>query len=173
MDVSAHLSTLRIATRKVRLVAGLLKGRDALAAKHQLRAVTKRSVHPIAKLIDSAMANAQNNYGMVKENLKIKDVIVDGGPILKRFRPKGFGSTSPIEKRTSHITVILTEKIAGMKAQKQSEQKKEAHTHGAEHRISGSSVKDASDKPEVKKEIGKKDSGIKAFGRKFFRRKTV
>lgn len=165
-DVSAHLSSLRIAPRKVRLVAHLLKGRDALTAKHQLQAISKKSIHPISKLIDSAMANAHHNLGMVKENLKIKEVIVDGGPILKRFRPKGFGSTSPIEKRTSHVTVVLTEKVAGLKSEKKAS---EAKPRTEPHHSSGA----AEDKPEIKKEIGKKDSGIKGFGRKFFRRKTI
>ncbi len=118
MHVTAHLKNLRISPRKVRLVSGVLRGMDAQRAQHQLTYLTKRSALPIHKLLDSAMANAYNNFGLVKDNLFIQDILVNEGRKLKRYRPKGFGSTSPIEKKTSHITIVLAEKIAGLKADK-------------------------------------------------------
>ncbi len=163
MIVTAYLKSLRIAPRKVRLVASVLKGRDAMSAKHQLRYLPKRSSLPLSKLIDSALANAQNNFGLVKENMRVKDVVVDGGPVLKRFKPKGFGSTSPIAKRTSHVTVILEEKVPGLKSEKK------AKTEGKTEKI----IKSEELKPEIKKELGKKESRVKSFTRKIFQRKAM
>lgn len=162
MQVSAHLHSLRIAPRKVRLVARLMKGVDAVAATHQLPHWAKRSSGPLAKLLDSALANAQNNFGLVRENMRIKDVIVDGGPVLKRFQPKGFGSVSPIAKRTSHVTIVLEEKVPGLKSEKKIKTEKIAKE-----------VQREEAKPEIKKEIGPKEGRIKSFTRKFFRRKSL
>ncbi len=169
MQVTAHLNSLRIAPRKVRLVAHVLKGADAVAAKHHLRYIAKRSSKPIEKLIDSALANAHNNYGLVKENMRIKEIMVDGGAVLKRFEPKGFGSVSPQAKRTSHITVVLEEKVPGLKSEKKAEapeEKKAKHKHDHDH--------DHDDaKPEVKKALGKKEGMVKSTKRKLFQRKSV
>ena len=88
MEVTAKISQIRISPRKVRLVSGVLRGMDAMTAKNQLDHFAKRSAKPIAKLLDSAMANAHNNFGLVKENLYIKSIIVDEGVKLipPRFR---------------------------------------------------------------------------------------
>ena len=166
MQVTSYLKSLRIPPRKVRLVTGILKGRDAVAAKHQLRYLPKRSSLPLSKLIDSALANAQNNFGLVKENMRIKDMVVDGGPVLKRFEPKGFGSTSPIAKRTSHVTVILEEKVPGLGGGKKASEAKPR----TEPR-SGSGTGEI--KPEIKKELGQKESRVKSFTRKLFQRKAM
>ncbi|MEK7583002.1 MAG: 50S ribosomal protein L22 [Patescibacteria group bacterium] len=162
MQVTAYLKSLRIAPRKVRLLANLMKGRDAIAAKHQLAYLAKRSALPLTKLLDSALANAENNFGLVKSNMRVKDVVVDGGPVLKRFKPKGFGSTSPLAKRTSHVTVILEEKIPGLKSEKK------AKTEKIEKEVKSEAVK-----PEVKKELGPKDGPVKSFTRKLFQRKSI
>lgn len=162
MQVAAHLKSIRIAPRKVRSVAFSLKGLDAVAAKHKLRYLARRSSSPLSKLLDSALANAYNNHGLVKDNMKIKEVIVNGGPVLKRFEPKGFGSVSPIAKRTSHVTIVLEEKVPGMKAEKNV--KKEM----VEER------KVATEKKfETKKELGPREGRIKSFTRRFFRRKSI
>ena len=116
MEVITQLNNLRIAPRKVRLLSGVLKGVKAAQAEEYLKYVAKRSAGPMRKLVSSAMANAQNNFGLVKENMYIKQIIVGEGPKLKRFRPKGFGMTSPIEKKTSRITLILDERIPGLKS---------------------------------------------------------
>ncbi len=116
MQVQSQLNNLRIAPRKVRTLTNIIKGMNAIDARHQLVYITKRSSTPVSKLIDSAVANAANNFGLVKENLFIRDVIVNEGRKLKRYRPKGFGSSSPIEKKTSHITIILEEKVPGLRA---------------------------------------------------------
>lgn len=169
MQVRAHLHSLRIAPRKVRLLAALLKGRDAIVARQHLAYLPKRSSQPIAKLISSALANAENNHGMVQENMRIKEIMVDGGPVLKRFEPKGFGSVSPLAKRTSHITIVLEEKVAGLKSDKKVEKKAKAeatpkHDHDHDHK---------DDKPEVKKELGAKEGAVKKFTKRMFNRKSI
>src|SRR3989344_8377373 len=164
MQVTAHLSSIRIAPRKVRLVANLLKGADAIAAKGQLRYLPKRSSKPLEKLLESALAHAQNNLGLVRENMRIKEIMVNGGPVLKRFEPKGFGSVSPQAKRTSHITIILEEKIPGLKGE---EKASEAKSRTEARSASGTGMP----KHEVKKELGKRDSGVKSTKRKLFQRK--
>jgi large subunit ribosomal protein L22 len=85
----------------------------------------RRPAHPIKKLLSSAIANAENNLNMVKDNLYIKSVRVDEGTKLKRFRAKGFGRASLIQKKTSHIEVILDEKTPGLRGEKKNTDKKE------------------------------------------------
>ena len=155
----------------------MIKGLDTAAAKSQLDHLVKKSSKPISKLLDSAVANARNNFGLVKENLFIKDIVVDEGMRLKRFRPKGFGSTSPIIKRTSRIRIILEEKVPGLKAV--SSEKKEKAEAIEEEKIEARAPKKEVKaetkekiKPEVKKEIGKKGF-LSGITKRFFRRKAI
>jgi len=175
MQVTAQLKNLRIAPRKVRLVSNLIKGLDVTAAKSQLDHLVKRSAKPISKLLDSAVANAANNFGLIRENLFIKDVIVNEGIKLKRFRPKGFGTVSPIQKKTSSIKVILEERVPGLKVSPpkkeevvKTEEKFEAEA--PEKKTKVEAVKKT--KPEMKKEIGKKGLFSK-IAKRFFRRKAI
>ncbi len=87
MEVKAQLNGLRIAPRKVRAVTNLVKGKDVGYALNQMEFLMKRPVLPLIKLLNSAIANAENNLSMVKENLYIKVFLVDEGIKLKRFRP--------------------------------------------------------------------------------------
>ena len=184
MQVTAQLKNLRIAPRKVRLISGLIKGLDVAMAKGQLDHLIKKSSKPISKLLDSALANAHNNFGLVKENLFIKDIAVDEGMKLKRFKPKGFGSTSPILKRTSRIKIILEEKVPGLKAAP-AEKKEKAGAIGEETLPAGRQGTEAAGpekeakteirekaKPGIKKEIGRK-SFLSGITKKFFRRKAI
>ena len=181
MQVTAHLSSLRIAPRKVRSVTALLKGRDVFVAQSQLRALARRPSKPLLKLLNSALANAQHNHNLIAENLRIKEILVNGGPMLKRFEPKGFGSVSPIEKKTSHITITLEEKVPGLVQERTRNVRHEASaheagTHGvAERTVQATDAAKAAGRPEVKKELGKKSllGGVKNIGRKFFRRKSI
>ena len=179
MEVTAQLKNLRIAPRKVRLVSGLIKGLDAAIAKGQLDHLVKKSSRPISKLLDSAIANAHNNFGLVKENLFVKDIIVNEGIRLKRFRPKGFGMTSPIQKKTSHIKIVLGEKVPGLKLTKQqieerkiSEETIPGKAEPVEKEEAKEKAKIITAKPEVKKEIGKK-SLLGKITKRFFRRKAI
>jgi len=110
MEVSAKLRFLRMSPRKVRLVVDLVRGLDTTKAEHQLQFMNKRAARPVLKLLQSAIANAENNNKLKKENLFIKKITVDQGPTLKRWRPRAFGRAATILKRSSHITIILCEK---------------------------------------------------------------
>jgi large subunit ribosomal protein L22 len=110
MEVKASLKYLRISPRKTRLVVNLIKGLPVKDAEAQLRGLSKRSSQPVLKLLKSAVANAENNFQLDKNNLYIKTARVDEGPTLKRWRARARGSAFPIKKRTSHIFIILDEK---------------------------------------------------------------
>jgi len=109
MDIIAKLSYLRSSPRKVRLVVDVVRGMDAERASAQLKFLNKRASDPVLKLLNSAVANAKNNFQKT-ENLYIREIFVDQGPTYKRFRAAAKGRTSPINKKTSHITIILDEK---------------------------------------------------------------
>lgn len=108
--IIAKLRHLRISPRKVRLVTNLIKGLTVKEAEKQLKFLTKRSTQPILKLLNSAVANAENNAKLTKENLYISRITVDVGPSLKRWRPRAMGRAFQILKRTSHITITLDQK---------------------------------------------------------------
>jgi large subunit ribosomal protein L22 len=107
MEVIAKARFIRMSPRKVRLVADLVRGKDVSAAIAQLKFMRKDAARPIWKCIDSAVANAGHNHQMDKSNLYIKAITVDGGPTLKRFRPRAHGRAASILKRTSHIVVTV------------------------------------------------------------------
>ena len=111
MQYKFHLNNLRIAPRKVRLVANLIKKSSALSAQTQLKFQSKKAALPILKLLKSAVSSAANNFNLSSENLYIANIFVDEGQKLKRFRPRAFGRAGAIHKKTSHITLILEEKI--------------------------------------------------------------
>jgi len=110
MEVIAKLNRFRISPRKARLVADLVRGMDVEQARVQLGFFNKRASGPILKLLNSAVSNAKNNFSKTGEKLYIKKIFVDQGPTYKRYRPRARGMVSPINKRTSHITIIVDEK---------------------------------------------------------------
>ncbi|MBM7096621.1 MULTISPECIES: 50S ribosomal protein L22 [Alteribacter] len=113
MEAKAVAKQVRIAPRKARLVVDLIRGKEVGEAISILKH-TPRSASPIVeKLVNSAIANAEHNYEMEPNNLVVSQVFVDEGVTLKRFRPRAMGRASRINKRTSHITVVLTEKKEG------------------------------------------------------------
>ncbi len=101
--------------RKTRWVVDLIRGSDVDEAIRQLQFMTMASAKPVLKLLNSGIANAVNNFKLKRENLYIKSVTVDGGPVLKRWRPRAFGRAAPIRKRSAHITLILGEKVESEK----------------------------------------------------------
>ncbi len=106
-EVTAKLRYLRIAPRKTRAVAQLIKGLPVNEAEAQLIASPKRASLPLLKLLRSAMANAQNNHKLDLEKLFVKEIRVDQGPRLKRWMPRARGAVSLIEKKMSHVTLVL------------------------------------------------------------------
>lgn len=124
MEVKAKLNYLRIAPRKVRLAADLIRGKSVEEAEAILNFTVKRTARPLLKLLKSASANAKENFHLEKENLYISKIIVNEGPKLKRWRPVSRGSAHPILKRTSNITLVLDEIVKKSK-EPQKELKKE------------------------------------------------
>ncbi len=109
-EIVAKLRHLRIAPRKVRLVADLVRGKDASRTLIILNRLSKRAAHPMAKLLQSALSNAKNNFQLNESNLYISKITVDEGVKLKRWRARAMGRSSPIQKKTSHITLFLKER---------------------------------------------------------------
>ncbi|WP_100405999.1 50S ribosomal protein L22 [Bacillus solitudinis] len=113
MQAKAVAKQIRIAPRKVRLVVDLIRGKQVGEAIAILRHTPKSASPVVEKLLNSAIANAEHNYEMEPNNLVISEVFVDEGVTLKRFRPRAMGRASRINKRTSHITLVVTEKKEG------------------------------------------------------------
>jgi len=106
----ATLKYARISSRKVKIVADLIRGKDIDEALAIVKYAPKASSEIIEKLLKSAIANAENNYNMKHENLYVAEIYANQGPTLKRIRPAAKGSAVRIRKRTSHITIVLKEK---------------------------------------------------------------
>lgn len=107
-QVRAVAKYIRTSPRKMRLVADLIRGKSAQEAWNILEFTPKRATGPMKKVLESAIANAQNNNDLSPEALKVWRVMVDEGPTLKRFRPRARGRASSIKKRTCHITMIVS-----------------------------------------------------------------
>ena len=107
MEARAIARYVRIAPRKVRLVVDQIRGKNIAEARTILAFSERSAAETVAKVLNSAVANAENNYGMRADNLVVKATYVDEGPTLKRIRPRAKGSASRINKRTSHITVVV------------------------------------------------------------------
>jgi len=100
---------IRITPRKVRIVINLIRGKNVNEALAILKYTPKSASPVVEKLLKSAIANAENNLSMNRDNLYVAEIYADQGPTLKRFMPRAKGSASRILKRTSHITVVLDE----------------------------------------------------------------
>ncbi|MDI3328230.1 MAG: 50S ribosomal protein L22 [Alicyclobacillaceae bacterium] len=113
MEARAVARYVRIAPRKVRLVVDLIRGKSVGEALAILRYTPKAASPVVEKVLRSAVANAEHNYKMNTDRLYISKIYVDQGPTLKRFRPRARGQAYRIHKRTSHITVVVSEKKEG------------------------------------------------------------
>jgi len=121
--MKAFLKNYRQSPRKVRLVAGLIRGKNVDEALVQLGFLAKRASDPIKKLLLSAVANAKQ-IGAEKENLFIKEIRVDKGIVMKRMMPAAMGTGHRINKRTSHILLVLAEKVAKESKKKETKEVK-------------------------------------------------
>jgi large subunit ribosomal protein L22 len=108
-SIRARASYIRMSPRKVRLVIDLVRGKPVGEALAILRLSTKSAGHPVSKVIRSAVANAQENYGLQEDELFVSEIAADGGPIAKRGRFAARGRWKPIKKRSCHIHVALRE----------------------------------------------------------------
>lgn len=184
MKIKATLKHLRMAPRKVRLVTDLIKGLPVGEAENQLKFLAKRPANPILKLLKSAVANAVRNFNLDKNNLYVFRITVDGGPMLKRWLPRAMGRATPIQKKTSHITLILEDK-PGIKIKREikpqrpeaEETREKAPVSRLKEEIAQNEEARPLEKtfrpPPIKKDkpgLAKRTMG---FGRKIFRRKSV
>ena len=110
MEARAIAKTVRIAPRKARLVIDLIRGKSVVEADKILSNINKEAARISKKVLTSAVANAENNLGLDKNNLYVKEIYVNEGQTMKRARMGSRGHVDPIKKRTSHITVVVSEK---------------------------------------------------------------
>ncbi len=109
MDIKAKARYVRISPRKIRLVLDAVRNLNPEKAVISLTLMPQKASRPVRKLIESAIANAENNFKLKKEDLSIKHLVADDGPTIKRWRARAFGRAAMIRKRTSHISVVLTD----------------------------------------------------------------
>lgn len=193
MKVTAKLDNLRIAPRKTKLVADLIRGLDTGDALDQLEMTVKRTSLPMRKLLLSAIANAESNFGLDKNNLYVFDAVVGAGPTLKRWMPKAYGRAGQILKRTSQITITLEERIEGKGRKTKEELIKERTAKLKEKRKAEQEAREdqeKKDKEEKKEESakakkalglgkekeidkGKKEKAKRSLTSRIFRRKSM
>ena len=109
MEVKAILKYIRVSPQKARLTVDTIRGKKVSDALDILNYSKQKSSEIVKKVLESAIANAEHNNGADIDNLKVKEVYVDVGPTLKRFRARAKGSTNQILKRSSHITIGLSD----------------------------------------------------------------
>lgn len=110
MEAKAYLRHARISPRKVQIVLDLIRNKPVEEAAAILALTPKAACEPLAKLLKSTVANAENNFNMDKNNLYVAECFVCPGPMLKRIRPRAQGRAFRVMKRTSHVTMVLREK---------------------------------------------------------------
>jgi ribosomal protein L22 len=106
--VRAHARYVRTSARKARMVSGHLAGKTVGEARAILAFTPREVARDWSKLLDSAVANAENNHELLEDDLVVREAYADEGPTIKRFRPRAMGRATPIHKRTSHLTITLT-----------------------------------------------------------------
>jgi ribosomal protein L22 len=106
--VRAQARYVRTSARKARMLSGHLQGRSVPEARAILAFAPREVARDWSKLLESAVANAENNHELLEEDLFVRDAFADEGPTIKRFRPRAMGRATPIRKRTSHLTITLT-----------------------------------------------------------------
>lgn len=108
MEVKAVTKYIRISPRKTGLVAATIRGRNALESQQILGMMNKRAARVIGKTLNSAISNARQKE-VKEESLWVKKILIDGGPVYKRYMPRAMGRATMIRRRTSHVTVVLSD----------------------------------------------------------------
>lgn len=106
-EVRALAKYIRISSRKVKPVADLIRGKSAKQARSILKFTPRKAARSLLKVLNSAIANAENNENLVLEELFVKEVYANQGPVMKRWRAGARGSANPVLRRTSHLGVVL------------------------------------------------------------------
>ena len=194
MEVKAKAKFIRMSPTKIRLVANLIKKLPAAKALDQLAFSGKRAAGPVVKLIKSALANAEHNFELAKDNLFIKEITVNQGPTLKRWLPRAHGRATPIRKQLSHVNLVLAEikasgKVTAKKqaiaapAKLETQPKKESKVklkESVKEEIVEPKLEDKKEKGKVvvdprlagRHAHGKIEGGAKGFAARMFRRKS-
>ncbi len=177
--VSAHARDLHIAPRKMRLVTNLVKNMNALDAMVQLQHANKKAAPMLIKLIQSAIANAKNNFSLDPQHLYIKSITADMGKVMKRYFPRARGSAFEIKRKMSHINIVLEERKKGKasKAKAGFLNKVKSEEHKVENVDQQKAVHEKPVKEEAKKtQVFRTDEQLKmskaANKRRLFNRKT-
>lgn len=158
MEIKAKAKYIKISPKKVRLVVDAIRNMGAEQALAQLQFIKKGAVKPVAKLLNSAMANAFHNFEIEKGGLRIKEIRVDQASTLKRWRPRAFGKAGMIRKKSSHINIILEgEKI------KKTGKKKTIEAAKTVNDISGHKIKEKEEKIIKKAKPETKEQGKEIF----------
>ena len=110
MEAFAYVKFVRMSPRKVKLVCDMIRGQDVKTATAYLSQTSKAACEPMAKLLKSAIANAENNFSMDPAKLYVSEVYATPGPIIKRIMPRAQGRAYRINKRTSHVTIAVSER---------------------------------------------------------------
>lgn len=169
MEVKASLKHLRISPRKVRLVANLIRGLETEAAISQLKFLNKKAARPVLKLLESAIANATNNYNLDKKNLRIKEIRVEDDKTLRRWLPRAHGRATILRKRMSHVYIVLSEIVSSGKK----EAKKVVVEEPVKLEELGKKTKaGAKEDVKTKTKETKRKASSKGFAKKVFQRKA-
>jgi large subunit ribosomal protein L22 len=177
MPVTAKLKYLRIAPRKVRLVADLIRGKKVSQALNFLEFLPKKAAPPLLKLLKQAIANAKNNFQLDESNLYISKILVDEGPKLKRQMPRARGQADEIYKRTSHISLVLdsyppTALPLKRAPEIEKKPKETKEIKGVEKKEKIKKIPKVA-KPKFRPELEKPKPKIEKGVRRFFRRKAI
>ncbi len=110
MEARAKVTYVRMTPRKVKIICDVIRGKDVNEAAAILENLPKAAAEPVAKLLKSAVSNAENNFGMNTDALYVSEIHADPGPIIKRYRARAHGRGASILKRTSHISIVVKDK---------------------------------------------------------------
>lgn len=145
MTVQAKLSYLGMSPKKVKLVADVVRNLPVTEAEEQLMFLNKKAAKPILQLLKSAVANAEHNKKLKKENLVIEKLLVNEGPTAYRWMPKAYGRATPIRKKTAHILISLAEinPTAGQKGPAKNAAEEKKDEFGDKVIMSGAEIRDS------------------------------
>lgn len=166
MPVTAKLRYLRMAPRKVRLVADLIRGKSVEEAQRTLSFLIKRGAQPILKLLKSAEDSAKKNFRLNESNLYVSKIFIDEGPKYKRWRARARGVAAEIQKKTSHITLILDEIVQKPRKSKKIQEVKEIK------KVEEKPTTPKIERPKIKPEIETARPRVEKGARRIFRRKA-
>jgi len=172
MEIRAKLSYLRIAPRKIRLLANMIRGKSVNEAQAILNFTIKRGSSPLLKLLNQAISNAKNASQEEKSNLYISKLMVDEGPRQKRWRARSRGSAGRIKKRTSHVVLYLKEIVKESKKKSKKKEVKKIDKDGKKEKVEKIEKIKKTTMPKFRQELKEQKPKKEQETRKIFRRKA-